>query len=626
MVLGLILVSLAVYFRSPVRPRNVVLISVDTLHAGHLSCYGYRGIETPNIDRLALEGVVFDNAATSVPLTLPAHASIFTGRNPLRHGVVDNYTSTLREEEETLAEVLEADGYATGGFVGAYVLDSSWGTAQGFDVYFDDFDTRGPELQSVEANTRSGDEVLERALPWLRRQDEDPFFLFIHFFDPHMPYDPPEPYRTNCDKDLVSCYDGEIAFVDSLVGKLVSELESLGVLDESLLILLGDHGESLGDHGESTHGFFLYDSTVRVPLIVKGPGIPASERVQAQVRTVDILPTVLDLLGLASRSNLDGVSLRPLLFDPEEDPELLAYIESRYPQLHFGWAPLGGLRSSSYKFVDAPRRELYDLSVDPGETRNLAEERPDVAEELASKLEMIRGDVTPTKREPHLPDPETVERLRALGYVTSTAATPNATSLEDLDDPKDKIDLFNRLADARVARQRDDTETALELLLSVVEEDPNVMLAHLTLGNVYLDTGDYKKAVTSFQTVLDGNDENVEALLGLGQAHQRAGEYREAAEALERCLEIDPRGSDAVRSLVEVRLAMGEGRQAESLIRDLGAEEQDESVKLLLASSLLSQRKRREAVDILGQIERQGSDDEKVLLSLGESFSRSRRR
>ena len=219
-----------------------------------------------------------------------------------------------------MAEVLQVNGYGTGAFVGAYVLDSSWGTAQGFDVYFDDFDTRGSELQSVEANTRSGDEVLGEALPWLRRQNEAPFFLFIHFFDPHTPYDPPEPYRMNCDKDLVSCYDGEIAFVDSLVGRLVSELESLGVLDESLVILLGDHGESLGDHGESTHGFFLYDSTVRVPLVVRGPGVTASERVQAQVRTVDIMPTVLDLLGLLSRSNLDGVSLRPLLLNPDEDP------------------------------------------------------------------------------------------------------------------------------------------------------------------------------------------------------------------------------------------------------------------------------------------------------------------
>ena len=298
----------------------------------------------------------------------------------------------------------------------------------------------------------------------------------------------------------------------------------------------------------------------------------------------------------------------------------MAYIESRYPQLHFGWAPLGGLRSASYKFVDAPRRELYDLSVDPGEKHNLADERPDLVEELAAELEMIRGEGVSTEREHHRPDPDTVERLRALGYVTSTVATPATASLDGLHDPKDKIDLFNRLGDARVARRRDDTEEALELLLSVVEEDPDVLLAHLTLGSIYLDTGEYVKAVTSFRTVLDQNAESVEALLGLGRAHQRAGEYREAAETLERCLEIDPRGREAVRSLVEVKLAMGEGRQAESLIRGLSAEEQDESVKLLLASSLLIQRKRREAIDILGEIERQESNDEKILLSLGGLF------
>ncbi len=296
---ALILTSLVLLLRSPVRPKNVVIISIDTLHAGHLSCYGYQRIETANIDCLAREGVLFDNAATSVPLTLPAHASIFTGRNPLRHGVVDNFTSLLAAEEETLAEVLEAHGYATGAFVGAYVLDSIWGTAQGFDVYFDDFDTRGSDVQSPEVNSRSGDEVLERALPWIGRQSGDSFFLFIHFFDPHTPYDPPPPYRTNCDEGLVSCYDGEIGFVDDLVGKLVSELESLGVWEESLVILLGDHGESLGDHGESTHGFFLYDATVKVPLMIRGPGISGRARVKAQVRTVDIMPTVLDSAGAA---------------------------------------------------------------------------------------------------------------------------------------------------------------------------------------------------------------------------------------------------------------------------------------------------------------------------------------
>lgn len=613
--------GLIVHCRRTDPPKSVVLISIDTLNAGHLSCYGYQNIETPNIDDLAKEGALFENAVTSVPLTLPAHASIFTGRNPLRHGVVDNFTSRLSDEEETLAEILKANGYATAAFVGAFVLDSRWGTAQGFDLYFDDFETDGSRPTSPEANQRSGDEVLERVSPWVHQRSGEPFFLFVHFFDPHTPYSPPEPYRERCKAGPVSCYDGEVAFVDSLVGELVSELESLGLLDEALVILLGDHGESLGAHGESTHGFFVYDATVKVPLIMRGPEIPRSTRVRAQVRTVDLMPTILDVLELPSPSSLDGVSLRPLLLDPDADLDLEAYIESRYTLLQFGWAPLNGLRSERYKFVDAPRRELYNLRADPGETRNLAGEKRDVVARFASTLERLRSDTTSVKTERHLPDPETVERLRALGYVTSSMTGP--LTKRDLADPKDKIGIFNLLEEAREARHRNDVEGALRLLESVIEEDPEVTLAHLMAGNIHLAKGEFQAAESAFRSVMRLDERNLDGLFGLALAHKGRELYREAAEELERLLELDSRQLRAVHELAEVQVAMGQEERAERLLSGLGPEEQDVSVMLTLASSLLAQQKRQEALEILNVIEKREPEEEQALLSLGSLFLRA---
>ena len=354
--------------KGEVRKRpNLILITADTLRADKLSCYGNDSIDTPHIDRLAASGVLFENAATVTPLTLPAHSSIFTGTYPAYHGVRDNGGYYLGHEQTTLAEVLEENGWATGAFVGAFVLDSRWGLDQGFDRYFDDFDFSQFKELSLSSVERRGDAVLEAALEWMSSVRGRPFFSWIHFFDPHTPYDPPEPYRTRYEESL---YDGEVAFVDDLVGRLMSWVHRAGLHEETVVVFVGDHGEGLGQHGESEHGFFVYDSTMRIPFILRSPYYDLEpRRVAAQVSAIDLMPTLLDLLDLSQPSSLQGQSLRALAEGEETDPGLLAYSESYYPRNHYGWSELRSLRDGELHFISAPEPELYDVRADPLERR-----------------------------------------------------------------------------------------------------------------------------------------------------------------------------------------------------------------------------------------------------------------
>jgi arylsulfatase A-like enzyme/tetratricopeptide (TPR) repeat protein len=614
--------------RSVEAPRSVVLVSVDTLRADRLGCYGYRGVPTPNLDRLAAEGTLFENAATAVPLTLPAHASILTGRTPGSHGVADNFQSILSEDEETLAEILRARGYATGGFVGAFVLDARWGIAQGFDTYFDDFDAPAAEAATADANQRPGDQVLAPALKWIEARRGEPFFAFLHFFDPHTPYAPPEPYRSRYGAS--SLYDAEIAYVDSLVGELLAKLEDLGVSEETAVVLVGDHGESLGDHGESTHGYFIYDATVHVPLVVRGPGVPRGARIVDQVRTIDIAPTIADLLGAPPLALAEGESLRPYFRGEANVPRRLAYVESRYASIHFGWAPLAGVRSETHKLIDAPEPELYDLRADPGEMRNVWREQKDLADRLSSLLEKRPG-ARPSGTAKIAPaDPETERRLRALGYLTSSSgpAGHGEVDAKALPDPKKKLDLFQRIAEARDALDKRDAERAVALLEAALEEDPELRMAYTLLGSILLGQERYGEAERLYRGALERDDQNIDFIYGLALAYKGQGRLEEAAAGFERCLALDPNheGGDymvwfqSMRSsyqLAEVRLAQGRAAEAERILRDTLRAKSDNSVRVLLSDALLAQTKADDALGILRDAERQNENDPLVLLSLG---------
>ncbi|MGH9388259.1 MAG: sulfatase family protein, partial [Vicinamibacteria bacterium] len=351
-------------------------------------------------------------------LTQPAHCSLMTGTYPTYHGVRVNGSTALSQAQTTLAEVLAAKGYETGAFIGAFVLDKRWGLNQGFRVYDDQFDLKKHKHLDLAGVQRPADQVMDAALAWLEGEKQDPFFAWIHLYDPHTPYEPPEPFLSEYGgRGPVGLYDGEIAFADSQVGRFVSWLEANGLDDKTITVVLGDHGESLGSHGEGTHGYFVYDHTLRVPLVV---ATPFSElravRVESQVSMVDVFPTVLSLLGIAPEMQVHGRSLLPAMFQSENEPEAYAYGESMTPSLQFGWSALYSLRSSRYKLIEAPKPELYDLLADPGETTNVYELHPTVAREMTKELDRLMRETAQNAPEPEAADfdKETIESLAAL--------------------------------------------------------------------------------------------------------------------------------------------------------------------------------------------------------------------
>ena len=366
---------------------NVVVVTLDTLRADRLSSYGFRGIRTPNIDGVAAEGVLFEQATATAPMTLPSHASIFTGLIPPHHGVRDNGGFFLDPSKVTLAERMKQAGYATGAFVGAWVLDSRWGLDQGFDTYSDHFDLSKYKVVNLGTVQKKGDEVMDLALPWLESVKQKPFFAWVHLYDPHTPYEPPEPFAS---RHKGQPYLGEVAYTDQVVGRLVSWLKTAGVWDHTVLVLTADHGESLGEHAEKTHTFFIYDATVHVPFIVRTPWGDRG-RSQAQVATVDLMPTVLDLVGLPPEEGIDGRSLARLVLDPGADAGGRAYSETYFTRFHYGWQHLRALRDGTWKYIDAPKPELYAIREDPGETKNVFKAYSLRAEDLRLVLAKMAG-------------------------------------------------------------------------------------------------------------------------------------------------------------------------------------------------------------------------------------------
>jgi len=426
-------------FHQPPAPIGVVIITLDTTRADRLSVYGFAHAAMPHLDRLAREGVVFDQAISVAPLTLPAHCSLFTGLFPPAHGVRDNGDRPLSSEHTTLAETLRAQGFRTGAFVGSIVLDADRGLAQGFDYYRGVVDTDAPGRAPGPPRRRRADDVVTDAIRWIDGIDGSPFFLWAHLYDPHRPYDPPEPFRSR----YTDPYIAEITFVDSQVGRVLEALDRRNLLERTIVVVTADHGESLGEHGERDHGIFVYESVLRVPLIIRSPNV-SPRRVADVVRLVDVVPTVLDLLGVPGRL-VDGTSLAGMLRGERRHVELDAYSESRYP-LRFGWSHLRALRAGRYKLIEAPRPEFYDLEQDPLEERNLYEERRDLARAFAQRLGMLERGVSARPRDDgpdSLPPDDLRQRLASLGYIGS-GAFRDPSDRHDLPDPKDCIDVVSR--------------------------------------------------------------------------------------------------------------------------------------------------------------------------------------
>ena len=534
---------------------NVVLITLDTTRADRIGAYGWKPSPTPNLDRLAAEGTIFEHATAPAPLTLPVHSSLFTGKYPPQHGVRDNGGFFLDERETTMAERLKAAGVRTGGFVGAYVLDRKWGIAQGFDRYFDDFDLSKFDTPSLGEVERPADEVADRALEWLATVKSSRFFAWLHFYDAHSPYAPPAEYRV---RFADQPYIGEIAFVDAQIGRVREFLEQQGLLDRTIIVVIGDHGESLGDHGESTHGFFVYQSVLHVPLIVRAPydGL-RGRRVADLVRTVDVLPTVLDLVDLPLGGKVDGQSVVPLMTGAVREMGLGAYAEAVYPRYHYGWSELRSLTSERFKYIEAPRPELYDLVQDPHETRNLYDDRRALADRMASVLASVEADGKADVKPAADVDPDTRARLAALGYVGTFVATP-AGEASSLADPKDKIELFNLISRAREQmHDQHDWEGGLKALRQVVATDPRVVDAWLMMGNEYSRRREFPRALDAFQRALALKPDYDLAVFNMANVYRTMGKDEEALVGYRRLIEIDPRNAQAHQAVAQVLVDHG---------------------------------------------------------------------
>lgn len=539
---------------------NVVFITLDTTRWDAMGYAGAGGNPTPAIDGLARDGVRFENAVASVPLTLPSHSTMFTGLVPPRHGVRDNGGFVLDPRYVTLAERLQERGWATGGFVGAYVLDAKWGIAQGFDHYFDEFDLSKYKRISLGDVARTAGEVVDAAMPWLEANADRKFFAWLHFYDPHTPYEPPEPWKGRFQGRP---YLGEVAYVDAQIARVVNWLAARDLADRTVVVVVADHGESLGEHGEGTHGLFIYDATVKVPLVIRTPYAGTKGRtVRDVVRSHDLTPTILELLGLPGDAEMDGRSLAPLLAGGSLD-ELDAYSESLYARHHYGWNELTALRAGRFKYIQAPRPELYDLEQDPGETENLFDERRSLADRLAGVLvDIAAEDVTAAGEPTATVDPETRERLAALGYIGSFVATPRKEG-EMLADPKDKIEIFNLMFAANENAGKETPEETIARFEKVLAQDPNVLDAWIMLGNEYFKQRDYRTALEKYQRALAINPDYDLATINLASAYRSMGNYDAAVVGYERYLEKDPNNAYVIYQLGELYLDMERLDQAE---------------------------------------------------------------
>jgi arylsulfatase A-like enzyme/cytochrome c-type biogenesis protein CcmH/NrfG len=529
--LGLLLLFAFACNPNPSTPTSVskgtpiIVISIDTLRADHLPAYGYKGVETPHLDALRRDAVLFTNAYTPTPLTFPAHSSLLTGLLPAAHGVRDNVGYSLdpekisRGELPYLPQILKGQGYATGGAVSAYVLQGKSGLKTGFDFYEDSIELRSN--RGLGGLQRSGSETLRLSLDWLRGTAEKPFFFFFHIYEPHSPYAPPEPFAT---RYAASPYDGEIAAADAIIGELIAELKRLDVYDQALVVLLSDHGEGLNEHGEEEHGVLLYREAIHVPLLLKLPESRlAGQTAEAPVELTDVAPTVLSLLGLPVPQGLRGTSLLGVL--EEGRPARRAYSETFYPRLHFGWSDLSSLIDGRWHYIEGPDPELYDLVADPKETRNLL--RGEVQErrvyaEMRSELSKFDRELAP----PAAVDEETRQAMIALGYVGSSGGTTDGP----LPDPKSRIGA----------------------------------LADLKVGFRHSSKGEHREATAAFRRVLETNPKMVDAWEFLARSLQKTGETDAALEAYREALRISGGSPHIAMSAASLWFELGDLDEAEA--------------------------------------------------------------
>jgi arylsulfatase A-like enzyme/Flp pilus assembly protein TadD len=592
------------------RVERVVLVTLDTLRADRVGCYGAQRAHTPTIDGLASRGVRFATAISPAPITLPSHATLLTGLDPPRHGVRHNGIFRLPDEIPTLAERFHDAGFATGAVVGAVVLDRQHGLNRGFGHYDDRMSSRLASHAGGYAE-RTADQVVNAALSWLEAAPES-FFLWVHLYDPHANYDPPPGFQAAFPADP---YAGEIAFADAELGRLLGAVEQRFPEGGTLLVVTSDHGESLGEHGELSHSLTIYDATQRVPLVMAGPGLPRSRVVEDPVGLADVAPTVLALAGLPPLAEASGIDLRELL-EGGEASDRLQYLETLVPQLDFGWSALLGVRSPDFKYVRAPRPELYDLASDPGETRNLSSRRPDLVAELDAILE---EHLARTREHAPLvtPEPAQRERLEALGYVVPRSVPASPTATQGLD-PKDGLPVVARMMRAMTLMARHRFEEALAEMEPLPQggwflEERRSLAAlgagrledalryaraavalggashappYTTLGAVLERQGRLDAARLAFEAALARDTASGDPLVGLGRIAEQRGDLEHARAFYEQAASRRGSSGESRWRLAALLIESGDTERAEALLAELPSElvgSPDASVRLATA-------------------------------------------
>lgn len=534
----------------------IVFISIDTLRADRLPAYGYSGTRTPNIDRLIADGVLFENAYAHSPQTLPSHTSILSGQLPFQHGVRDNIGFVVKDGQRFLQHYLKDAGYATAAFVSAYVLREQTGFSQGFDTFDDELPPASPE-EPLGQVQRPGERTVAAAIRWIDAHEAAappkgvPYFLFAHIYEPHTPYTPPAKFAK------ADPYDGEVEYSDEIVGRLLDHLRETGSYDDATIVLFADHGEGLGDHGEEEHGMFLYRETIRVPLIIKlPPSRGGGRRVATPVQHIDLAPTILELVGDPKPAAMRGRSLLPLLEGTGDIPAGGIYSEALSPRYHFGWSELYALSDDRYRFIRAPKDELYDLSQDAGEKASIAESRPQVRTAMRTALDAMiaSGGITA----PSAVSAADREKLAALGYIGTQSSSSLQLPADQLPDPKDKIDVLRAYRAAIRLMGEGQYAQAAGAFRKLIATEPAMTDVWLQLAEAESRQGRYGEAIAAYKEIITRDPKNAAALTGVTAMLLRAGRIDEAKAHAELAVGVAP----AIAHETLARIAVHQGDEA----------------------------------------------------------------
>lgn len=593
---------------------NVLLVTLDTTRADRLGCYGYKKAKTPNLDYLASNGVRFLNAYCQVPLTCPSHCSILTGTYPLYHQVRNNGTYYLSPDLQTLAEALKERGLKTAAFVSSFTVDSRFGLDQGFDVYDDEF-VPGQTFKALNSE-RSADKVFTSFSRWLDENKATHFFSWVHFFDPHLPYDPPSPYR---EQFLDNPYDGEIAFMDFYIGKIVDKLKEHNLLKKTLIILAGDHGEAFGEKQEKGHGVFIYESTMRVPLIFYADNnLPNGKVINARVRLIDLMPSILDIMDVPLAKNIQGTSLLPYI-EGRKKKDLSSYIESYFPRENYGWSELVGLIDGEWKYIKAPKEELYNLIQDPQEEKNLIREERKIALEKKYKLEdIIKNSTSPLIAEKRTLTSEERQRLRSLGYIATPSEGP---SQGELSDPKDRIEELLLIQQAEAYEIEEKFEDASAIYEKIISLRPNVATSYVNLALMKARMMKIDETIQVLEQGLEKIPDSEILLARLGHTFMVAGRLKKALDTFDRILKNNPYYFDALLASAWMLNLMGQKEDAEAYYRKaLEVEPENKFARKNYALSLATSGKLNQAIEIYNSLKKDYPDDYEIYQDLGIAY------